>query len=105
MSFSQRYGYKKAREALQLEAVDEPLRNGLWSLLEMHAWSTAQYSRGVYGGYFISRESNPDLYLLSMRLWLHYFKEPVDSLGNDWTKVLARIRDHFFGLYAVPCGT
>lgn len=96
MSFSERYGYKKAREVLQLEAVDEPLRNGLWSLLELHAWSTAQYSSGAYGGYFISRESNKELYVLAMRLWLHYFKEPVDSLGRDWKKVLAKLREHFF---------
>lgn len=96
MSFSERYGYKTAREALQLETVDAPLRNGLWSLLELHAWSTARYSSGLYGGYFISRESNKELYVLAMRLWLHYFKEPVDQLGSDWKEVLARLRQHFF---------
>jgi hypothetical protein len=96
MSFSQRYGYKTARETLQLEDVDPPLRNGLWSLLELHVWKTARYSSGAYGGHYISEESNRELYVLSVRLWLHYFKEPIDQLGRDWKKVLAKLRDHFF---------
>jgi AbiJ N-terminal domain 4 len=96
MSFSERYGYKKARESLQLEAVDAPLRNGLWSVLELHAWKTARYSSGMYGGYYISPDSNKELYVLSLRLWLHYFKEPIDQLPRDWTKVLAKLRRHFF---------
>lgn len=72
------------------------MRNGLWSLLELHVWKTAQYSPGMYGGYYISAESNKDLYLLSVRLWLHYFKEPLDELDRDWKKVLTRLREHFF---------
>lgn len=96
MSFSERYGYKKAREALQVEGVDTPLRNGLWSMLELYVWSKARHSSGAYGGYYISSESNSELYVLSMRLWLHYFKEPVDQLPHDWKKVLAKLRQHYF---------
>lgn len=96
MSFSQRYGYKQARDALQLEAMDEQLRNGLWSLLELHVWRTAEHSSGMYSGYYISADSNRALYVLSMRLWMHYYKEPVDKLGSDWKKVLTRLRASFF---------
>ncbi len=96
MSFSQRYGYKKARDAIQLDDIDEPLRNGLWSVLDLHAWSTVRRSTGIYSGIYISRESNKDHYILAARLWLDYFKEPLDQLGSDWTKVLARLRKHFF---------
>ena len=38
MNFSQRYGYTSVREVIQLESIDEPLRNGLWSLLKIHCW-------------------------------------------------------------------
>jgi len=96
VTFSNRYGYKRARDALQLEGMDKALRNGLWSLLELHAWRTAEYSRGAYGGYYISPQSNRDLYVLSMRLWLHYFKEPVDQLGRDWKPVLEKLKSHFY---------
>jgi hypothetical protein len=85
MSFSQRYGYKTARETLQLEDVDPPLRNGLWSLLELHVWKTARYSSGAYGGHYISEESNRELYeppwilrrLQLLRRWSHEEVEQV----------------------------
>lgn len=54
MSFSQRYGYKMARDTIQLEAIDEPLRNGLCSLLELHAWSAAVRSTGMDSGCYLS---------------------------------------------------
>ncbi len=49
MSFSERYGFKPIREIIQIESIDEPLRNGLWSLLKLHVWDHVHYTSGVYG--------------------------------------------------------
>jgi hypothetical protein len=38
MRFSERYGYKKVREIVQIDSMDEPLRNALWSLLKVFVW-------------------------------------------------------------------
>lgn len=94
MRFSERYGYKKVREIVQVDSMDEQLRNALWSLLKIHAWDHAHYSSGMYGGYYLS--SNDDLRTLCERLWFHYFKRPLDTLDNDWTKVLSILRKYFF---------
>jgi hypothetical protein len=94
MSFSKRYGYKPAREIIQIESMDEPLRNGLWSLLKTFCWDKALYSAGMYGGYYISNNSNRALYDLCTRLW--YFRHPLDSLDRDWQKVLKQLREYFF---------
>lgn len=97
MNFSERYGYKPTREIIQIESMDEPLRNGLWSLLKLHCWDQARYSSGMYGGYYISKDSNQELYALSTKLWFNYFKTPLDDLDHDWKKVLRQLREYFFG--------
>lgn len=89
MKFSERYGYKKIREIIQIDSIDEPLRNSLWSLLKINIWDN------IYNNY-ISNDSNHDLWVLCVRLWLHYFKEPLDQLDNDWINVLAKLRTYFF---------
>jgi len=94
VSFSERYGYKPIREIIQIESIDEPLKNGLWSLLKIHVWDHVHYTSGMYGGYFLS--NNEDHYKLCERLWFDYFKKPLDQLDGDWKKVLEKLRRYFF---------
>lgn len=94
MSFSERYDYKPIREIIQIDSIDEPLRNGLWSLLKVHAWDGAYYSQGMYGGYYLS--SNKEYKALCERLWFNYFKKPLDKLDNNWSVVLEQLRLYFF---------
>lgn len=96
MSFSERYGYKPVREIIQIDSMDEPLRNGLWSILKIYCWDNATYTSGSYGGYFISEDTNKELYFLCTKLWLNYFKRPLDDLDRSWTKVLKQLREYFF---------
>ena len=96
MSFSERYGYKPVREIIQIESIDEPLRNGIWSLLHIYCWDHAEYSSGVYGGYYISEHSNQGLYSLCTKLWFNFFKRPLDQLDSDWKKVLGQLRHFYF---------
>jgi hypothetical protein len=96
MRFSDRYGYKKPRELIQVESIDEPLKNGLWSILKLQVWDTAQQSTGMYGGYYISASSNKELHSLCEKLWFHFFRSPLDNLDSDWLKVLSQLREYFF---------
>lgn len=101
MRFSERYGHRPVREVIQLDSMDEALKNGIWSLLKMFYWDRAQYSSsfGGYGGgsgYSLLSDSNKELNTLCQRLWFNYFKKPLDRLSDDWGKVLEQLRDHFF---------
>jgi hypothetical protein len=96
MRFSERYGYKNIREIVQIDSIDEPLRNALWSLLKIHVWDHVRYSSGMYGGYYLSDESNREVKALCDRLWFHYFKKPLDQVDTKWTKVLEQLRGYFF---------
>jgi hypothetical protein len=50
----------------------------------------------MYGGYYLSDNANLELKGLCERLWFHFFKQPLDELDHDWTKVLQQIRQFFF---------
>lgn len=96
MSFSERYGYKPIREIIQVESIDEPLRNGLWSLLKVNCWDDIRSSNGLYGGYYLSSPGNHEIKDLCEKLWFNYFKKPLDQLDDDWSEVLTQLRKYFF---------
>lgn len=76
--------------------MDEPLRNGLWSLLKIHCWDHVRYKSDMYSGYFLSAYGNELILALCQHLWFNYFKKPLDQLSNNWTEVLGQLRVHFF---------
>lgn len=99
MRFSERYGHKPIREVIQLDSIDEALKNGIWSLLNAFYWDKAQYSTSTGygdGGCSLLSGSNRDLKTLCDSLWFSYFKKPLDRLSDDWDKVLEQLRDYFF---------
>lgn len=96
MSFSERYGYKPIKEIIQIESMDEPLRNGLWSILKVQCWDHVRHSSGLYSGYFLNDYGNEPIRTLCQRMWFNYFKKPLDQLSDDWSKVLGQLRQYFF---------
>lgn len=93
MSFSERYGYETAREDIQVESMDKPLRNGLWSLLVDHVWSKISFDR-ANNDYTLHNDQY--FRYLCQQLWFSYFKIPLDELGNSWTGILSILKQHFF---------
>jgi hypothetical protein len=81
MNFSQRYGYTPVRDAIQVESMDDPLRNTLWSLLQLLIWGRVRYSDVTYG-YYLNGSGNDAIRLLCRRLWYNYFKRPIDQLDK-----------------------
>jgi hypothetical protein len=64
--FSQREGLKPLKQTIQIDSVDEDLKNGF------------------------------KMYRLGELLWINYFKQPLDTLSNDPRKIYKYIRDYFF---------
>jgi len=105
MRFSQRHGYTPIKSIVQIEGIDDELRNGLWSTLKVHYWDTISrssfsdsYLRSSYSGsrYFLSDPENSNLAKLCQDLWLHFFKFPLDTLPDIWQEVYERLRKFFF---------
>jgi hypothetical protein len=97
MKFSQRHGYTPVKNAVQLESIDEELRNVLWSLLQIHYWDTVHWNDEILNRRrLLSNIGNESMHLFCRRLWLHFFKKPLDTLLHDFDDVHARLRKFFF---------
>jgi len=94
MKFSERYGYKPVRNAIQFESIDEELRNGIWNLLLTHYWDKMEWE--YMHGYSQSSKETIALNHLIQEIWIDYFKLPVDKINSDWTKLKMYLRNYFF---------
>ena len=89
MSFSERYGYTKASDVIQLDSMDEKLRIGLWNVITICIFDQFQ-------GYSLDDYRNEELKLMVIRLWVSYYHRPLDSRPGGWDTTVASIRRHFF---------
>lgn len=90
MRFSEQYGHVAVRNAIQIDSMNQQLRNGIWSLLTIYIWDNVR----CYGTSFF--ETSPAGRKLFTRLWLYYWKLPIDTLRDDWNAVLGKTRLYFF---------
>ena len=78
MKFSDRYGYTKPREALQLEAMDIPLRNALWNLIVI-SFDLQPQEPNIF-----RNDPLPNLSgTFYAPLWVSFMKEPVDAVARE----------------------
>lgn len=89
MLFSQRKGLKPVKNIIQVDSMDEDLRNGLWNALSIYYWNKME------GNEYLS--SVEDIDFLFKRLWHNFFKKPLDTLDNYWANTYNLIRKYFFG--------
>lgn len=88
MLFSERMGITEVRTALQVNGMNDDLRNSLWNTLDRYVWKREGFVYKTYG--------EPDIMSFSEVLWANYFKRPVDERPNYAHEVLQRIRGYFF---------
>ena len=74
--FSQRKELKPVA-VIQTDSMNSELRNSLWNVFYMKIMSSA-------------------IYPFSQALWLHFFKEPIDSRPANYHNILGKIRSRFF---------
>ncbi|MYC37066.1 MAG: hypothetical protein F4X66_09165 [Chloroflexi bacterium] len=91
MRFSQKYGYKPAKDVFQLETMDSDLRNSLWNALEIHFWKPL-----FSAGYRLTSHHNRALQQLCTTIWADYFKWRLTSLPVSWSAAQDIIHKYFF---------
>jgi hypothetical protein len=84
--FSQRMGLKPAKSIFQVDSMDDDLRNALWSALKIHYWDNS------------SPELRFDQHLkfFCTRLWIDYFKLPLDTMPSHMVNILQKVRKYYF---------
>jgi hypothetical protein len=88
--FSQRHGYKPIKTIMQIETIDEELRNGLWNALCIFYWDK------VNTNYYIDNLANQTIFWLLRTIWKSCFKKPIDTIGNRWVEIHKYLREYFF---------
>lgn len=76
MKFSQRIGVTPPEKLLQKDSVDTDLLNSLWSALTVFYWEQYDKSQSIKSDSI----SGSNLSNLFDRLWIYYFKHPLDNL-------------------------
>lgn len=97
MRFSERHGFKPVKTAIQVDTIDQDLRNALWNVLKITYWDTVVSSGDfMERGYYLSYHQNEKMEILCKILWVHYFKNTLDNLSDDWNGVYRSIQTHYF---------
>jgi hypothetical protein len=86
--FSQRKGIKPVKSVIQVDSIDDELRNGLWDALIFHYWDQMEEHNYISSCYNID--------ILFKKLWHNYFKRPIDTLKNWWDDTYIELRKKFF---------
>lgn len=95
MRFSQRLGINPQVKIIQIESIDEDLKNGLWNALTLFYWDSYEApGAGIYGrGDYVVGSNLQNLVTL---LWLHHFKKPIDTIDEYWEYSLQNLRKYYF---------
>jgi hypothetical protein len=85
--FSQRKGLKPIKTVIQVDSMDDDLRNALWNVLSVFYWDQVKTGR---------MSDHKATIVLFRRLWMSYFKWPFDTLDDHFKTTYDRIREYYF---------
>ncbi|RYG15549.1 MAG: hypothetical protein EOO07_15160 [Chitinophagaceae bacterium] len=95
MKFSQRLGINPQLKIIQIESIDEDLKNSLWNALTLFYWNSYKApGRDPFSRIDSVRGSNMEN--LITLLWLHHFKKPIDTIDEYWEYSLQNLRKYYF---------
>jgi hypothetical protein len=87
MKFSERIGKKHIKVDIQIDSIDEELKNGLWNILCMFLTEPMEQRNWI-------KESEYKVFIES--IWFSLFKEPIDQIPHSTQKVTQELRKRFF---------
>ncbi len=95
MLFSQRYALKSIKTAIQMDSMDDNLRNGLWNCLTTHCLDPIRqhHTRGVTG---VGSVPIGNAKAFMSKLWDDFFKKPIDIMPVTYPKIYTCIRSYYF---------
>ena len=99
LKFSQRRGITPVKEILQVDSIDDDLRNSLWTSLTLFYWNI--FNRFKYDmGERTDIIPGSNLDCLFIALWIRYFKKPIDEMPRLFYGErggLKVLKQYFFG--------
>lgn len=86
MRFSERIELIKAKDTIQVDFIDDDLRNGLWNAVQVYYLDNVKakwIANSPYSSFFNN-------------LWHNFFKLPLDSMDDWYGTTRAQLREWFF---------
>ncbi len=89
--FSERFRYQSIRTVVQIDEMDDELRNSLWNLLVEYYFTRFAPTDTMTGYPHATKELQQLVHLI----WRDLFKQPTDTVGATWSAVYVQLREHF----------
>ncbi len=89
MRFSERSGFRKVAEIIQIDEMNDSLRTSIWNCFYDKIFS----EQGFINSY---QQYDARIYFFSKTLWQDYFKKPIDSRPQYGGEIFKEIREYFF---------
>jgi hypothetical protein len=89
MKFSDRIGITKQKDVIQMNGIDDILKNKLWNIFFTYLILPLQNDKN-------SLLVNTSHYKFFVNLWHNYFGKPIDTIPQDKAIVISDIRIYFF---------
>lgn len=86
MRFSERIGKRKPKIAIQLDSMDNDLRNSLWNIICMFITKPIQREHWI---------TQTRYYGFVESIWFNHFKETMDSIPHDTTRLISELKHRF----------
>jgi len=87
MRFSERIGKRIPRVEIQIDSMDNELKNSLWNVISISIIKPLQHRDWKY-------QSSYETLIDS--IWFSFFKEPLDNIPNHTSKIASEIRNRYF---------
>jgi hypothetical protein len=87
MRFSERIKKREVEVIIQIDSIDDELKNGLWNVLTIYLFDPLQKNSWI-------EESR--LKSLCISIWFSHFKEPIDTMPLYSDRIKNEIRSRFF---------
>lgn len=88
--FSQRKGYRQAKSVIQLEEMDDELRNTIWNALCQQLFQKDEF---IYEDMY---SPQPLIYAFGNAWWSKLLKQPIDTRPRGVKDIYNAIREYFF---------
>ena len=89
MLFSQRKGLTPAQKLAQIDTIDDDLKNGLWSALQVSYWDHSDTT-------VLDEVKGSNLEELIVEIWHSFFKWAIDTIPEYFNQTVQVIRTFFF---------
>lgn len=94
MDFSKRMGFEPEK-IIQLEDMDDELRNSLWNALNLYFWDTCIERADEESGFKPLTDLYKDIF---RKIWVNFFKLPTQEIPWQAHNAIENLHDKFDGL-------